>query len=87
MNTKVWAWAITVALGGFLFGFDTAVISGANELLEAEWGLSKTAIGQMVAAALYGTIVGALGGGFPADALGRKKTLIFWSYTTMDLIT
>lgn len=76
MNTKVWAWAITVALGGFLFGFDTAVISGANELLEAEWGLSKTAIGQMVASALYGTIVGALLGSIPADKLGRKKTLI-----------
>ncbi len=77
MNTKVWAWAITVALGGFLFGFDTAVISGATELLEAEWGLGKTAIGQMVAAALYGTIIGALGGAIPADAYGRKKTLVF----------
>lgn len=77
MNAKVWAWAITVALGGFLFGFDTAVISGANELLEAEWGLSKTAIGQMVASALYGTIVGALFGGIPADAFGRKRTLIW----------
>lgn len=76
MNTKVWAWAITVALGGFLFGFDTAVISGVNELLEAEWGLSKTAIGQMVAAALYGTIIGALTGGIPADKYGRKQTLI-----------
>lgn len=76
MDTKVWAWAITVAIGGFLFGFDTAVISGVNELLEAEWGLSKTAIGQMVAAALYGTIIGALGGGIPADTYGRKKTLI-----------
>ena len=76
MNAKVWAWAITVALGGFLFGFDTAVISGVNELLEAEWGLSKTAVGQMVAAALYGTVVGALFGGIPADALGRKRTLV-----------
>ena len=76
MNTKVWAWAITVALGGFLFGFDTAVISGVNELLEAEWGLSKAAVGQMVASALYGTIIGALFGGIPADAYGRKKTLI-----------
>ncbi|MEO0732193.1 MAG: sugar porter family MFS transporter [Bacteroidota bacterium] len=75
-KNNVWAWAITVALGGFLFGFDTAVISGANELLEAEWGLSKTAIGQMVAAALYGTIIGALTGGFPADKYGRKATLI-----------
>ena len=76
MQKSIYAWAITVALGGFLFGFDTAVISGINSLLEAEWGLSKTAIGQMVAAALYGTVIGALGGGFPADKYGRKKTLI-----------
>jgi sugar porter (SP) family MFS transporter len=76
MQNNIWAWAITVALGGFLFGFDTAVISGINQLLEVEWGLSKAAVGQMVAAALYGTVIGALGGGFPADAFGRKKTLI-----------
>lgn len=76
MNTKVWVWAVTVALGGFLFGFDTAVISGATELLEAEWGLSKTAIGQMVAAALYGTIIGALFGGIPSDRFGRRQTLV-----------
>lgn len=77
MNINVWAWAITVALGGFLFGFDTAVISGVNELLEAEWGLSKTALGQMVASALYGTVIGALTGGIPADLLGRKRTLLW----------
>lgn len=77
MSTKnIWSWAITVALGGFLFGFDTAVISGANEILESEWNLSKTAIGQMVAAALYGTVIGALTGGIPADRFGRKHTLI-----------
>ena len=73
---NLYAWAFTVALGGFLFGFDTAVISGVNGLLEVEWALSKAALGQMVAAALYGTVVGALAGGFPADALGRKTTLI-----------
>lgn len=73
---KVWFWAVTVALGGFLFGFDTAVISGVSGLLKAEWGLSDAALGQMVAAALYGTILGALGGGFPADRFGRKASLI-----------
>jgi len=73
---KVWGWAITVALGGFLFGFDTAVISGANAIIKAEWGLTDLALGQMVAAALYGTIVGAIFGGVPADKYGRKVTLI-----------
>ena len=72
----LWFWAFTVALGGFLFGFDTAVISGATHLLEAEWALGKAALGQVVAAALYGTVVGALAGGFPAEAYGRRATLL-----------
>ncbi|MTB50166.1 sugar porter family MFS transporter [Lewinella sp. W8] len=76
MNTsRIWLWAITVALGGFLFGFDTAVISGAEGAIQAEWGLSDLAIGQAVAMALYGTIIGALFGGIPADAFGRRTTL------------
>ena len=77
MNTaRVWTWAITVALGGFLFGFDTAVISGAERAIQAEFGLSDLAIGQIVAMALYGTIIGAIFGGIPADRYGRKVTLI-----------
>ena len=76
MNTRVWAWAIIVALGGFLFGFDTAVISGATDLLRAEWGLGDVALGQIVAAALYGTIIGAVFGGIPADRYGRRTSLI-----------
>ncbi|WP_262490628.1 sugar porter family MFS transporter [Neolewinella marina] len=77
MNTaRVWTWAITVALGGFLFGFDTAVISGAERAIQAEFGLSDLAIGQIVAMALYGTIIGAIFGGVPADRYGRKVTLI-----------
>ncbi len=73
---QLWRWALTVALGGFLFGFDTAVISGATSLIQAEWGLSDLALGQMVAAALYGTVIGALFGGVPADKFGRRTTLI-----------
>ncbi len=77
MNTaKVWTWAITVALGGFLFGFDTAVISGAEKAIQAEFGLSDLAIGQIVAMALYGTIIGAIFGGVIADRFGRKTTLL-----------
>ncbi len=75
-TTRVWTWAITVALGGFLFGFDTAVISGAEKAIQAEFGLSDLAIGQIVAMALYGTIIGAIFGGVPADKYGRKVTLI-----------
>lgn len=74
---KLIFWSVTVALGGFLFGFETAVISGAEQAIQRLWNLSDTTTGQMVAMALYGTIVGAVFGGIPADAIGRKKTL-FW---------
>jgi sugar porter (SP) family MFS transporter len=76
-HRKVIFWSITVALGGFLFGFDTAVISGCEKAIQAKWDLSDAMIGQMVAMALYGTIIGAIFGGIPAERLGRKKTL-FW---------
>ncbi|MCB0528841.1 MAG: sugar porter family MFS transporter, partial [Saprospiraceae bacterium] len=78
-NTKLVFWSVTVALGGFLFGFDTAVISGGEQEIQQLWGLSNQMIGQMVAMALYGTIIGALLGGIPADRVGRKKTLIWIS--------
>jgi MFS transporter, SP family, arabinose:H+ symporter len=64
-------------LGGFLFGLDTAVISGAVSDIEKLWSLDKLNLGFAVAIALYGTVVGAGFGGVPADVFGRKKTL-FW---------
>lgn len=70
-------WSFTVSLGGFLFGFDTAVISGGEQAIQLQWGLSDLVLGQMVAMALYGTVIGALFGGIPTDRIGRKKTL-FW---------
>ena len=76
-NNKLVFWSITVAMGGFLFGFDTAVISGAEQSIQKLWNLSDTMHGFAVAIALYGTVIGALFGGIPADRLGRKKTL-FW---------
>ena len=80
MNSKkILFWSITVAFGGFLFGFDTAVISGAEQNIQKIWGITDTMIGQTVAMALYGTVIGALFGGFPADKFGRKKTLIWVS--------
>jgi len=76
MNKKLILWSIVVALGGFLFGFDTAVISGAEQAIQKLWGLSDILHGQAIAAALYGTIIGAMIGGMPAERFGRKKTLI-----------
>jgi MFS transporter, SP family, arabinose:H+ symporter len=77
MNSKLLLWSITVGLGGFLFGLDTAVISGAVSDIEKLWSLDKLNLGFAVAIALYGTVVGAGFGGVPADVFGRKKTL-FW---------
>jgi len=76
-NNKILFWSITVALGGFLFGFDTAVISGGEQAIQKLWSLSNVMVGQMVAMGLYGTIIGALFGGIPAERWGRKPTL-FW---------
>jgi SP family arabinose:H+ symporter-like MFS transporter len=74
---KVFGWSIVVSLGGFLFGLDTAVISGCEETIQQLWQLSDAMIGQVVAVALYGTVVGAIFGGIPAESIGRKNTL-FW---------
>jgi sugar porter (SP) family MFS transporter len=76
-NAKVFLWSLVVALGGFLFGFDTAVISGAEKDIQNYWKLDVFAHGLTVSIALIGTVVGSLLGGIPSDRLGRKKTL-FW---------
>jgi sugar porter (SP) family MFS transporter len=77
MNRNLILWSITVALGGFLFGMDVAVISGAEQVIQKLWGLSKWMHGTAIAMALYGTIVGAVVGSFPANKFGRKKTLLW----------
>ena len=74
---KIIFWSITVGLGGFLFGFDTAVISGGEQAIQDLWQLSDVQVGQMVAMALYGTVIGALFGGIPTERWGRKQTLIW----------
>ena len=75
MNRNLIIWSITVALGGFLFGMDVAVISGAEQVIQKLWGLSKLMHGTAIAMALYGTILGAIVGSIPANKIGRKKTL------------
>ncbi|MEO6843890.1 MAG: sugar porter family MFS transporter [Ginsengibacter sp.] len=77
MNRKLILWSIVVALGGLLFGFDTAVISGAEQEIKRIWDLSDVLHGVAIAIALYGTVIGALFGGIPATKFGRKKTLLW----------
>lgn len=78
MNSNRGLWTATVALAGFLFGFDTVVISGANLPIKELWQTSgffhSTFIMSM---ALWGTVIGSIFGGFPCDRIGRKNTL-FW---------
>ncbi len=77
MNGRIFFWSLTSALAGFLFGFDTVVISGAEKTIQALWGLSAGVHGIAMASALYGTVVGSLLGGWPADRFGRKATLLW----------
>jgi SP family arabinose:H+ symporter-like MFS transporter len=77
MNGRIFFWSLTSALAGFLFGFDTVVISGAEKTIQTLWGLSPGLHGIAMASALYGTVAGALLGGWPADRFGRKATLLW----------
>ena len=75
---KTLLWSITAAIAGFLFGFDTVVISGANQSVKELWQLSPLFHGTFIMSmALWGTVIGSLLGGYPAERYGRKKTL-FW---------
>jgi len=77
-NNKLLFWSVTVGLAGFLFGFDTVVISGANQPTKELWDTSPLFHGTFIMSmALWGTVLGSLVGGYPTDKLGRKKTL-FW---------
>ena len=69
MNIKLILWAIVSALAGFLFGFDTVVISGAEKTIESLWGLSPAVHGLAMGAALWGTVLGALVGSWPTDKI------------------
>jgi len=76
-NSYVFRCAIIAAMGGFLFGFDTVVISGAEQTVQSLWGLNATLHGLAMSAALWGTVLGALLGGWPTDRYGRQRTLLY----------
>jgi SP family arabinose:H+ symporter-like MFS transporter len=76
MRIHLLFWSVTSALAGFLFGFDTVVISGAEQTIQKLWGLSPAIHGLAMGSALYGTVLGALLGGWPTDRFGRKATLL-----------
>ena len=81
-NKNLSYWTSTVALAGFLFGFDTVVISGANQPIQDLWGTGNMMNGFfhglfIMSMALWGTVIGALLGGIPTEKFGRKKVL-FW---------
>lgn len=76
LNGRLIFWSVTSALAGFLFGFDTVVISGAEQTIQQLWNLTAGMHGLAMGAALYGTVMGSLIGGWPTDRWGRKPTLI-----------
>ena len=76
VSGKVLFNALVAALGGILFGYDTAVISGTTEVVKMQFGLTTGGEGWYVGCALIGSIIGVLLAGMMSDFLGRKKTML-----------
>lgn len=77
MKQKIFKLSLIASLAGFLFGFDTVVISGADQQLQDLWDTSALFHGTFIMSmALWGTVIGAIFGGYPTDRFGRKNTLI-----------
>ena len=75
---KIIIWSLIASLAGFLFGFDTVVISGADKKLQSLWNSSDAFHGTIVMGmALWGTVLGAIFGGIPTNKIGRKNTLLW----------
>lgn len=77
MPSKLFFWSLTAAFAGFLFGFDTVVISGAEGTIKELWQLSPQTHGLAIGAALWGTVLGSLLGRWPTDRIGRRGTLLW----------
>jgi MFS transporter, SP family, arabinose:H+ symporter len=75
LNISLIKSTIVAALGGLLFGFDTAVISGTTAALTQSYQLSPKLLGITVAGALWGTVIGSLLAGFPGERIGRRDSL------------
>lgn len=75
MSKKILALSLVAALGGFLFGFDTIVINGAEQTIQKLWSLSAGMHGLVISAALWGTVLGSLVGGYFTERYGRRNTL------------
>jgi MFS transporter, SP family, arabinose:H+ symporter len=94
---QIFLWSLVSALAGFLFGFDTVVISGAEKTIQALWKLDASMHGLAMGSALWGTVLGSVMGGWPTDRFGRKRTLqmigilflvgSIWSAVTDDVWT
>lgn len=80
MNATLLRCSLIAALGGLLFGFDTAVISGTTEHLKEVFDLGGFWLGFTVSSALIGTIMGAMFASIPADWLGRRTTLVWIAF-------
>ena len=77
--------SFTASLGGFLFGYDTAIISGCNTFLQAHFNLSAAMLGWVVSSALLGTILGCIISGMITDRFGRKRALILAALFAVQL--
>jgi MFS transporter, SP family, arabinose:H+ symporter len=77
MKSRLLFWSVTASLAGFLFGFDTVVISGAEKTIQSLWGLGDLQHGLAMSSALWGTVLGSLIGGWPTDRFGRRTTLLY----------
>ncbi|MGH2622942.1 MAG: MFS transporter, partial [Sphingobacterium sp.] len=74
---SIWKFTLIASLGGFLFGFETAVISGAEQIIQKLWHLDAVRHGLTVSISLIGTIIGAIIAGRISDRYGRKPVLYF----------
>src|SRR6056297_3281765 len=77
MSSRLFRWSLTSSLAGFLFGFDTVVISGAEKTIQQLWSLGDAQHGLAMSMALWGTVLGAMVGGWPTDRFGRRATLLW----------
>ena len=85
MNRSLFYIVVVAALGGFLFGFDSGVISGAEKAIQDEFALTPFWHGLIISGALIGTVVGVFTAGRPSDRWGRKPTL--WLMGTLFLVS